>query len=84
MEIHNFNMNASAEVILTKTGADVLNKFNKRYLQYDASHLLNIKTYKEDDVYSSPLWEIMQIFGPEIYMGCDVPFKDNNIKITNE
>lgn len=81
------NVNRNARVILTESGANVINE----YIENDEAirHLseVQIKTlfgqnkFKSGDTYKSTLWDIMNIFGKSMYMGCDVPFAKNEINL---
>ena len=67
------NLNEKAQVILTKTGAEI---YNKRVPEeFGPRHL-------EGTILVCPIWELFEIFGPEMYMGMpEVPFHQNEIML---
>lgn len=70
------NMNAQVQVVLTKYGAETL---NKHYSQFDTFG--SYQNLNEGDAYKTELWQIMQIFGEGIYMGMpQAPFEGNVIE----
>lgn len=78
------NLNDSVEVVLTKSGAECLNKCNEHKNKPLKLYWCKIppiyKTdYKEGDVYVDQLWMIIQIFAKEVGLGFDMPF--SGIKI---
>ena len=81
------NINRETKVVLTKKGAEIMNEYIKT--DYAVSMLSDKQliavfgksSFKENDIYKAPLWEIMHIFGGSIDMGCDIPFVDNDIDI---
>jgi hypothetical protein len=81
------NVNRLARVVLTETGAKVVNDHIKndetiRLLSEDQiKALFGQNKFKSGDTYKSSLWDIMNIFGKSMYMGCDVPFAKNEIKL---
>lgn len=81
------NVNRIARVILTESGAKVVNEHIEnddtiRYLSKDQIKILfGQNKFKSGDTYKSSLWDIMNIFGKSMYMGCDVPFAKNEIKL---
>ena len=72
-----YNINDTAEVVLTKKGAQILNESDERPI---FMHTHN-GPYSEGEVFSSELWNIMHIFGSHLYNGCEIPFVSNNIII---
>ena len=74
------NMNNTAEVVLTKRGAQILNDSDERFIFV---HTHN-GPYSEGETFSSELWNIMRIFGNYLYNGCDIPFVSNNILIKED
>jgi hypothetical protein len=81
------NVNRLARVVLTETGAKVVNDHIKndetiRLLSEDQiKTLFGQNKFKSGDTYKSSLWDIMNIFGKSMYMGCDVPFYHNEITL---
>lgn len=81
------NVNRLARVVLTETGAKVVNDHIKndetiRLLSEDQiKTLFGQNKFKSGDTYKSALWDIMNIFGKSMYMGCDVPFAKNEINL---
>lgn len=59
-----FDINKTCEVILTKSGADILN-----------GNEFKAKTYKSGDTYVNQLWIIMRNFGGQMTLGCIPPFE---------
>lgn len=79
-----FNLNDSIMVILTASGAETINTkndLNRKMLESFGTIVSPsfFPTYKEGDRYYSQLWQLMQDFGPVMYMHSDVPFKNNEI-----
>lgn len=74
------NINNQTRVILTHTGADCYNLYwNRLKLAAD----LKPKAVTIGDELNLPLWELMQIFGPMIFMSMrEGPFRDNKICLT--
>ena len=81
------NVNRMALVTLTESGAKVVNDHIKndetiRLLSEDQiKTLFGQNKFKPGDTYKSALWDIMNIFGKSMYMGCDVPFAKNEINL---
>ena len=81
------NVNRTARVVLTETGAKVINEYIEndeaiRYLSKDQiKTLFGQSMFKSGDTYKSSLWDIMNIFGKSMYVGCDVPFYHNEITL---
>jgi len=76
MDCVQINMNNPAQVVLTKFGAECLNRY---YSEFDAYH--DWREIKEGKIYKGQLWELFQIFGERFYHGMsEVPFKDNVIE----
>jgi hypothetical protein len=81
------NVNRLARVVLTESGAKVVNDHIKndetiRLLSEDQiKTLFGQNKFKSGDTYKSALWDIMNIFGKSMYMGCDVPFAKNEINL---
>ena len=81
------NVNRIARVILTESGAKVINEYIEndeaiRYLSKDQiKTLFGQNKFKSGDTYKSSLWDVMNIFGKSMYMGCDIPFYHNEITL---
>lgn len=79
------NINVYSRVILTKKGAEDLNKYFRQYhfgvtekaKEWDETYFPT--SYKEGDVFETELHHLMNIFGVELIPGNDVPFKNNEI-----
>lgn len=71
-----YNLNAVASVELTDIGLQV-------YRLYYQGLGLDPSSYEEkyikNRMLTTELWHVMEIFGPHIYQGCEVPFKNNQI-----
>ena len=81
------NVNRKAWITLTESGAKVINEYIEND---DATHYLSkdqIKTlfgqnkFKSGDTYKSTLWDIMNIFGKSMYVGCEIPFYNNELTL---
>lgn len=83
------NINNYVEVVLTKTGIDILeNHYMKTY-----SHLpinirmpldMHLKASKQEPI-QFQLWELMKMFGPHIFLGMnESPFVGNEIHIVKK
>ena len=78
------NLNKNVQVILTKKGAKILNQYNeniRKVLNNTTFYKYYPITYIEGDTYENMLWEIMRIFGNDLFNGCETPFKNNEILI---
>lgn len=78
----NININDTVTVGLTPYGVKVVKEYYAKYgiAAHDISRLHETDEYV---TYQSELWELMQIFGPCLYMGCiSMPFVDNIIRTT--
>lgn len=81
------NINRIASVTLTESGAKVVNEHIEnddiiRCLSKDQiKTLFGQNKFKPGGTYKSALWDIMNIFGKSMYMGCDVPFYHNEITL---
>lgn len=69
-----FNINDNVYVKLTNEGKRAYQEYRSKY---DLNALgIKAPTVKKENGYSVfQMWEVMQIFGPYIYMGCPVPFE---------
>ena len=75
MKIH---PNDKVCVLLTITGANILNCLNKKA---NTGFLLRSSVrfrtdYKEGEIYSDKLWHLMKVFGDKCDLGLEVPFID--------
>ena len=72
-----FNINDYCSVILTGTGAAILNKNNEDYNARFA-HLgiqLTCKTdYKKGDTFKDQFWSMFQLFGAHMQLCMEAPF----------
>ncbi len=73
-EIYTFNMNDEVAVKLTEHGENILNRFYEN-LTYERPQINSKKVFKTE------LWNLFRIFGPELWHGCEIPFKNNIIQI---
>ena len=76
------NTNDNVYVRLTEAGKRAL---DKHYEDLASSLRPLIFTYhgpqmEPDGRYRFQLWDLMNIFGPSFYSGCDTPFVDNSIE----
>ncbi len=67
--IHKINLNVQVYVKLTEKGKEILS--SKEFV----SHF----TPDHEGYYKFQLWELMQIFGKDLWNGCKVPFENNEI-----
>ena len=74
----NYNLNAIASVELTNVGLQVYRLYYHK-LGLDPSPYE--EKYIKNDMLTTELWHIMEIFGPHLYQGCEIPFKNNQIII---
>jgi hypothetical protein len=77
------NINDQCEVTLTVTGYSIA--YDWSYLKGKGCMFSFLPDKFDKDnppVLKLALWELMQIFGPAMYMGVVAPFKDNKILIT--
>jgi len=68
------NVNQNCKVVLRQRGADVLSEY---YSNMGKAHY-----YKAGDIFESPLWKIMFLFGKSSYMGPEPPF-DTEVELEN-
>lgn len=75
------NLNQTVVVKLTKCGR---NLFNLYYSELG----LDPEDYewyaKQKDGWHFPIWQLMNIFGKQMYMGSDSPFKNMNVELIEE
>lgn len=73
------NMNDNVSVILTKTGAKIMNDRE----EYFSRIIPNFKkhNYCEDEELKTQLWCLFEYFGKYIDITCETPFKMNEISI---
>lgn len=71
------NLNDSVMVVLTETGAEIMNTREKHYENVISNY--KARTYKEGQELKTQLWCLFEIFGEHIYITCNPPFKDNRI-----
>jgi len=66
------NMNINTRVKLTDKGKMI-------------ASLASVSEYDwvNADELGVPLWKLFQIFGEHLHMGCDIPFKQNEIILKN-
>lgn len=76
------NLNDSVMVVLTKTGAEIMNAREKHYEKYIPTY--KAQTYKEGQELKTQLWCLFEIFGGHICITCNTPFKDNEISTFDE
>ena len=62
------NINDQVKVVSTARGAEIYNEWYSQFKYYKPE-----TKYVGDEIKES-LWHIMQVFGPGICMGCQVPF----------
>lgn len=70
------NINTLVKVRLTEYGVDVMEKKNPVAMAFHFDK--NTKTLKTE------LWDLMNIFGEQMYMGAKQVFENNNIEIMPE
>lgn len=84
MEIH-VNLNDPVKVILTKEGAEALNKYNKQriaeYLNlFPKADIDFLKVdYSEGETVKDSLWHLFALLGDYLYGNTSAPFKNNEI-----
>ena len=71
------NLNRTVKVFLTKEGINII---------YDYYKTTKIETKIQMPNYSITmlLWELINIFAESLYMGCNIPFVDNQIILIEE
>ena len=77
------NINQTAQVQLTKFGADILNTLNRRA---NGGFLLNSSVrfrvdYKANEIYKNQLWFLFQVFGESFELGSEAPFVDLEFEV---
>jgi hypothetical protein len=75
------NLNTIFEVELTKVGREIyvnhLNDYAKNSSEYKKYYDAKIAELYNNPHIQLELWHLMNIFGPHMYNGCDIPFKNN-------
>jgi hypothetical protein len=69
--ILSMNLNEMVSVILTESGAKIYNKYYS-----------NIRGYSEGSELKIQLWELMAVFGPDLWIG--PPFRDNLVRMESK
>ena len=89
---HTNNVNNKCSVVLTKRGAEWINKFNKKYVETYMSIIARFgasgeeikksfpTNYKENDILTCSIWELMMYFGEYFEGETAAPFINNEIK----
>lgn len=76
------NMNFSASVVLTESGARVQNTRHAEIARQTGGQV-RIPNVEAGDTIERELWALMETFGPHFYMGADeVPFDSNMVTVT--
>ncbi|TQR97335.1 hypothetical protein [Paenibacillus ottowii] len=83
------NINDHVEVILTKTGIEMLeNHYQEAYSHLPISIRMPLDTHfkaSKQEPIQFQLWELMQIYGPHIFLGMrESPFVGNEIHIVEK
>ncbi len=69
------DLNDQVQVVLTKCGADIINKESRSMNEtYSHAGITWKDDYKEGDVYKGSLWEILGRFTTCYQVGHDAPF----------
>lgn len=78
-----FNINDRARVRLTDEGAALFNEslYKNIPLKAQKAFFLRGMEKKVGDWLDAQIWSIMNIFGPETFLGCPQFFMDNEIQI---
>lgn len=72
------NINTMVAVVLTENGATIYNEYHEKYLILPS---YEYKPVVKGQQVRMPLWDLMQTFGKNIYMGMpQVPFENNEIE----
>ena len=80
MKTINFNCNEYVYVKLTQFGKEILAKDEEEFRRlYNIEPIYKFKPEDEDGWSKWQLWDLMNIFGPYMKMGCNNPF-DLSIK----
>ena len=78
--MNKFNINDMATVELTPYGVDILGNHYEKYWQRDMETISGFNN--TSCIYTTELWNLMQIFGECLYMGNPaIPFVSNEITI---
>ena len=77
----NVNLNDTVTVVLTATGAEILNEYNAKWSSHPGCR--EPTTYSANDTHETQLWDLCNIFGSKLYLGCDTPFLRNVISIND-
>ena len=85
-----FNINRRVRVILTKEGAEAVNKYNSRIIEdylrsYPKADVNFLKTdYVEGDVITDSLWYVFSMLGDYFCGNTLAPFVNNEINFMEE
>lgn len=71
------NINQICKVVLTHQGALTYNDYYNKIDPYQKYH----STLYENSTLHTPLWDLMNIFGQQLFQGSYVQFVDNVIEI---
>lgn len=73
-------LNDQVTIVLTETGAKILNKYNVKMQQLSPTLNLDI-VYKAGDVYRDQLWSLFNVFKEDCCIGGTVIF--TNLELSN-
>ena len=79
------NINSCIRVVLTKEGADAINRYNLGVINELSLDFPNVDTsflktdYAEGDVIEEPLWSVFAMLGDYLRWNTNAPFKNNEI-----
>ena len=72
------NMNDHATFRLTSYGAGIYNF----HMRKNSLPRYRPAEKQAGDQLKMSLWELMQVFGPSLYMGGQIPFEENSIEVS--
>ena len=75
------NLNDFAAVVLTESGADILNERNKENTRLFPMYNIEWKTdYKEGDIHADILWSLLDTFAEYYHSEADAPYPFTDLK----
>lgn len=72
------NSNDRVRVKLTEKGQEILTKYYGAWIHLES---FQPHTPGKDGYYKFHLWELMEIFGPSMHLGMEVPFEGNVMEV---
>ena len=75
------NLNAETTVKLNDIGLNIYNSHISRLINMTPENMRDKFNLQEGNILTSELWDIIHIFGEQLFLGKDTPFVDNCIHV---